>query len=141
MNYNHLVTFLYWHKNGLSGPEQHKQFTMPETLYSLRLVKTLSRGNDEIIRKLIHVFAEQTPQSIEVIKAAYRSKDYSIIQSVAHKIKPTYGYFEIKEAEKEIEVIEMLASLKEMSAEMEDMIRRVEISTANVIAEMIADLN
>jgi two-component system, sensor histidine kinase len=114
---------------------------MPEELYSLRLVKTLSRGNDEIIRKLIHVFAEQTPQSIEEIKVAYKSKDHSTIQSLAHKIKPTFGYFEIKESEKELEIIEMLASLNELSDEMENRIKRIEKTTKKVIAEMKADLN
>jgi HPt (histidine-containing phosphotransfer) domain-containing protein len=130
-----------WHRNGLTAVVPNKKLTMPEELYSLRLVKTLSRGNNEIIRKLIDVFAEQTPQSIEVIKAAFKSKDHNIIQSVAHKIKPTFGYFEIKETEKQIEVVEMLASMNELSPEMEEMIRRIEKTLAEVIAEMKADLN
>lgn len=114
---------------------------MPEKLYSLDLVKKLSHNNKEIMRKLINVFIEQAPASVENLKSAYYARKFAVVSHVAHKIKPTYGYFVINNTEKEIELIELLANLEKPLPEIESMINRLEETTAKVVAEMQEDLN
>jgi HPt (histidine-containing phosphotransfer) domain-containing protein len=114
---------------------------MPEQLYNLNLVKKLSHNNLEVINKLIHVFIEQAPSSVNDIKSAYYSRKYSVVTALAHKIKPTYGYFSVLATEKDLEMIEKLSTLESPSAEIEEMINRVEDATSKVVAEMKSDLN
>jgi HPt (histidine-containing phosphotransfer) domain-containing protein len=114
---------------------------MPEQLYNLDLVKKLAHNNTEVINKLIHVFIEQAPTSVNEIKSAYYSKEYAVVTSLAHKIKPTFGYFSVIETEKDLEMIERLSTIELPSMEVEKMINKVEEATMKVVAEMKADLN
>ena len=114
---------------------------MPEKLYSLDLVKKLAHNNYEVIHKLIHVFIKQAPASVSDIKSAYYSKDYEAVSSLAHKIKPTYGYFAVSGTEKDIELIEKLSVIGSPSPEIEEIIIKLEQATRMVVAEMKADLN
>jgi HPt (histidine-containing phosphotransfer) domain-containing protein len=112
---------------------------MPEVLYSLSLLKKLAHNNQEIIRKMILVFLEQAPAAVAEIKAAYAAGKYEMVSAVAHKIKPTFGYFAIA-VEKDIVLIELLANLKEDTAEINRLIHRLDAITQKVIAEMEEDL-
>lgn len=114
---------------------------MPEKLYSLDLVKKLAHNNKEVVHKLIHVFMEQAPASLRDIKSAYYSKDYAAVSTLAHKIKPTYGYFSVHGTEKDLELIEMLSAIESPSPEIEEIIIKLEQATRMVVAEMKADLN
>lgn len=112
---------------------------MPEVLYSLSLLKKLAHNNQEIIRKMIMVFLEQAPAAVTEIKAAYAAGKYEMVSAVAHKIKPTFGYFAIG-VEKDIVMIELLANLKEDTAEIKRLIHRLDTVTQKVMAEMEEDL-
>ncbi len=114
---------------------------MPEKLYSLDLVKKLAHNNKEVVHKLINVFMEQAPASLRDIRSAYYSKDYAAVSTLAHKIKPTYGYFAISGTEKDIELIEKLSVIGSPSPEIEEIIIKLEQATRMVVAEMKADLN
>lgn len=93
------------------------------------------------MRKLINVFIEQAPSSVEHLKSAYQARKYAVVSQVAHKIKPTYGYFIISNTAKEIEMIELLANLEKPLPEIETMINSLEETTNKVVAEMREDLN
>ncbi len=114
---------------------------MPEKLYSLDLVKKLAHNNKEVVHKLINVFMEQAPASLRDIRSAYYSKDYAAVSTLAHKIKPTYGYFSIHGTEKDLELIEKLSVIDSPSPEIEEIIIKLEQATRMVVAEMKADLN
>lgn len=112
---------------------------MPEVLYSLSLMKKLAHNNQEIIRKMIQVFLVQVPVAVAEIKAAYTAGKFELVSSLAHKVKPTFGYFAIG-VEKDIEMIELLANLEEDTQEIRRLINRLESVTNQVIAEMEEDL-
>ena len=112
---------------------------MSEKLYKLDLLKKLSHNNNEVIRKLIHVFMDQAPKAVEEIKAAYKAGKFNLVSTTAHKIKPTFGYFGIEGIEKDIEMIELLAKFEVANPEIEKLICRLEIITKAVIDEMKLD--
>lgn len=112
---------------------------MPEALYSLSLLKKLAHNNQEIIRKMIRVFLEQAPAAVEEIKAAWAAGKLELVSSIAHKIKPTFGYFAIP-VEKDIMMIELLSNLEEDMPEIKKLIDRLEAITNKVMAEMKEDL-
>lgn len=112
---------------------------MSQNLYTLKFVTTISHGNSEIIYKLITIFIEQTPSAIDVLKKAYQINDFQLVRSVAHTLKPTFGYFEIFEGARYFEKIEILATIQQPSTELEMTIRKVENLTARVINKMLTD--
>jgi hypothetical protein len=62
---------------------------MPEQLYSTDMIESLSRGNSELIRKLISLFVTQTPEFVREMHQAYKEKDFATFKTLVHKIKPT----------------------------------------------------
>jgi len=114
---------------------------MSEKLYNLEFVKKLSHNNGEIIRKLINVFINQAPTSVESLKSAYYARKYAVVRQVAHKIKPTYAYFVISNTEKDIEMIELLCNLEKPLPEIETLIKRLEETTNKVVTQLREELN
>jgi|WetSurMetagenome_2_1015567.scaffolds.fasta_scaffold716545_1 two-component system, sensor histidine kinase len=112
---------------------------MPEQLYNTDLIQSLSRGNSELISKLINLFVNQTPAFVREMHQAYREKDFATFKNLVHKIKPTYGYFGIKEIERDIQLIELLAEMDVISDELELLLRKIERITKNVVDEMKTD--
>lgn len=112
---------------------------MPEQLYSTDMIQSLSRGNSELIRKLIRLFVIQTPEFVREMHQAYKVKDFATFKNLVHKIKPTYGYFGIKEIDRDIQLIELLAEMGVTSDELELLLRKIEQITKNVVDEMKTD--
>jgi HPt (histidine-containing phosphotransfer) domain-containing protein len=112
---------------------------MPEQLYSTEMIQSLSRGNSELLRKLISLFVNQTPEFVREMHQAYKEKDFTTFKTLVHKIKPTYGYFGIKEIERDIQLIELLAEMCVTSDELELLLRKIERITNNVVVEMKSD--
>lgn len=112
---------------------------MPEHLYNTDMIQSLSRGNSELIRKLISLFVTQTPEFVREMHQAYKEKDFATFKNLVHKIKPTYGYFGIKEIERDIQLIELLAEMGVTSDELELLLRKIERATKNVVDEMKTD--
>lgn len=103
------------------------------------MIESLSRGNSELIRKLISLFVTQTPEFVREMHQAYKEKDFATFKTLVHKIKPTYGYFGIKEIERDIQLIELLAEMGISSDELELLLRKIERTTKNVVDEMKTD--
>lgn len=113
---------------------------MPEKLYKLNLLKKLSHNNEEVMLKLTNVFIDQAAKAVIDIKSAYEVEKFDLVSTIAHKIKPTFGYFAIEGIEKDIEMIELLANLEMPSADLEMLIKRLEMVTMAVIEEMKQDV-
>lgn len=60
-----------------------------EPLYSLASLQQLSHGNQDFVDKMVRLFCTSIPESLQLIDDAFERKDYKVIKSVAHKIKPT----------------------------------------------------
>ncbi len=103
------------------------------------MIQSLSRGNSELIRKLISLFVTQTPEFVREMQEAYKEKDFVSFKNLVHKIKPTYGYFGIKEIERDIQLIELLAEMGINSDELESLLRKIELTTKKVVDEMKTD--
>ncbi len=57
-------------------------------LYDLASLSRISRGNTAFIKKMIGLFRQQVPQSVQDMKAALQENDFEKLRSIAHKIKP-----------------------------------------------------
>lgn len=112
---------------------------MQEKTYSLDLIQSISRGNPDLIKKLICVFVKQTPELVQRMKAAYMNKDFINFRILANQVKPTFGYFGIKETEKDLQLINLMAGIGIPSEELFLLMQKLEETTSNVVEEMKTD--
>ncbi|MGG9961976.1 Hpt domain-containing protein [Ferruginibacter sp. SUN106] len=110
----------------------------PEKLYELSMIEQLCRGNQEQVIKMISVFIDQVPPSVEEIKIAYGKRDFLAIKKTAHKIKPTLTYYGIALLEKDIRFIEALAET-ESANELAIKIKKLDEVITAVAAQMKKD--
>ena len=107
--------------------------------YELSMIETMCRGNQEKINKMISVFIDQVPASVDEIKSAYHKNDFTTIKNTAHRIKPSFAYYGIANIEKEINQIETLAIKGIASTEIENKIIKLEQVVNQVVSEMKRD--
>lgn len=73
------------------------------------LVK-LSKGNEQFVREMIRIFLDENPAEISTLEKAIHEKDFSLINSAAHKLRSTVPFVGIdKIISGEISEIEQLA--------------------------------
>lgn len=60
-----------------------------KSLYNLSLLKGMSRGDNEFVKKMVELFITQTENSIQQFKAACDYKDLNTLYQLAHKLKPS----------------------------------------------------
>ncbi|WP_228459293.1 hybrid sensor histidine kinase/response regulator [Chryseobacterium carnipullorum] len=81
---------------------------MSETLYDLKNIQILSRGDEDFIQKMLSIFISQTQETIPLVEKAFEEKDHAEIARLIHKIKPSIegiGIYSIKEDVKQLEVL------------------------------------
>ncbi len=85
------------------------------TLYDLSTLESSSGGNTAFVKKMIQLFVDETPGSIEKIKKGLVQQDYAQIRSAAHKIKPSFQILNIIELKEDIKQLELMASTPQES--------------------------
>jgi HPt (histidine-containing phosphotransfer) domain-containing protein len=113
--------------------------TDSEKFYDMCMIERLCHNNEERIKKLVSVFIEQMPQSVEEIKQAYAKRDFAVVRKTAHRIKPTLSYYAIIKIEKDILQIEKMAKGEVDSADMELKIIKLDIVVGEVVKKMKQD--
>ncbi|MEO6231975.1 MAG: PAS domain S-box protein [Ferruginibacter sp.] len=77
-------------------------------LYDLSGIRTISRGNEEFVLKMVNMFIEQTPQQVNEMESSYHLSAYNAMGAIAHKLKPNIdnmGIVSLKDAIRQIEKI------------------------------------
>lgn len=67
-----------------------------EPLFSTNKLYTLSKGNEEFVKKMIRLFIETAPENVRRLKEAFDNKDFQTLKGVAHTMKPNLDMFDIK---------------------------------------------
>jgi len=108
-----------------------------EKLFDLSLIEKLCRGNDEVRERLIRSFTITIPKAIDDLHRAHQERDFSTLQTTAHRIKPTLGMYAVVKVEQEIRSIERLAKDKMATIELQRAIEK----TSWVLREVVAQMN
>lgn len=66
--------------------------TITNQLFDLTLLEKVASGNKNFIAKMIEIFQEETPRDMNELKQALVDKDYELIKSVVHRIKPSLAH-------------------------------------------------
>ena len=99
---------------------------MEEPLFNLSLLKSISRGNDVFVQKMLDIFCEQTPVLYARMETAFADNDLNQMGKLAHQLKPSIDNLNI-------------VTLKQVIRKLED----AETSGANkqVIRKLLDNLN
>ncbi|HAY3552821.1 PAS domain S-box protein [Elizabethkingia meningoseptica] len=87
-------------------------FDRNDILYDLNNIQTLSRGNDDFVKKMISIFITQTEETISLIEQAFDKKDNAEIARLVHKIKPGIQGIGIRSIEESVKNLEINAKDK-----------------------------
>lgn len=114
-NEEDFLQIIYKHtkSENITGKSLHNR---NETLYDLKNIRALSRGNEDFVKKMISIFIAQTEDTISLIEQAFDNKDNAEIARLIHKIKPGIQGIGICSLEESLKRLEIDA--KEMTEEL-----------------------
>lgn len=114
---------------------------MPPKKYDLDLMISITRGNDELLRKLIQLFLRNTPGILKKMKLAYTAKDLPHFTTLINELKPSFGYFRIRNIEADLGKAEKLAYINMNSTELFKLIKCITTDAEGILSEMEHDFN
>lgn len=106
-------------------------------LYDLTKLKAISRGNNEFVDKMIALFVEEIPISMNAMLEALNESDYLKIQSIAHRLKPSIQNMGIENVD--FGKIEMMSKDAEPNKDYPELDALV-ISSAKKLKEVLIQL-
>lgn len=99
-------TVAFWlNKTGLSVNHASPEMNVA-ALYDLSNMRALSRGNQQFVEKMIHMFIAQAPVQAVQLQEYFLQQQYKAMGNVAHSLKPVIdnmGIQSIKDTIREIE--------------------------------------
>jgi HPt (histidine-containing phosphotransfer) domain-containing protein len=108
-----------------------------EKLYDLGMIEKLCRGDISRTKKMVQLFINDMPASIEEIKQAYKKLDFITLKKTAHRIKPVLAMYSIAKIEKDIEMIESSGIEERVTPELESKINNL----SSIIGEVTEQMN
>lgn len=105
--------------------------------YDLTGLKSISKGNDAFVKKMLQLFIEQGPATVREIKQAYEINELEKIKKLAHRLKPSIDNLGIVSIKEEIRDIEKNAATYGQSEQLQKLITVVVTVVENVSHELI----
>jgi PAS domain S-box-containing protein len=105
-------------------------------LYNLVNLEAIASGDEDFLKSITQLFAEQTPPTVQAIKSAFATRDWNQVKSLAHSIKPSIDNFGIASLTAEIRQIEALALEKDPHHELPALIDHLEKVIDRVVQQL-----
>ncbi|MBC7654204.1 MAG: PAS domain S-box protein [Oligoflexus sp.] len=115
---------------------ENKDLAQTQPLFDLAQIQEISRGNSDFVEKMISLFIDQTPKSVQEIKSAYQNQDFDTVRKIAHRMKPSLLNLGIKSLGNVITDIEHHSKDDQTSKKLEGLIDKVE----SVLEEVVIGL-
>jgi HPt (histidine-containing phosphotransfer) domain-containing protein len=107
-----------------------------EPLFSTNKLYTLSKGNEEFVKKMIRLFIETAPENVKKLKEAFENKDFQTLKGVAHTMKPNLDMFDIKSLYATIRSVEVNAGKGENQDDLQKDVNNVVTTLDEVLKEL-----
>ena len=75
-------------------------------LYDLSNLEKLSGGNEDFVRKMIQMFLDKMPASLNELELSLKVNDFKNVGNIAHRIRPTISSLKIESASVALRTIE-----------------------------------
>jgi HPt (histidine-containing phosphotransfer) domain-containing protein len=93
-------------ENKADGPDNTNNAGKSEPLYDLSMVRAVSGGDEAFIKKMIQLFVETVPPSLNDLKEAEKQRQWEQVGKVAHKLKSTIDSMGITSLKDDIRAVE-----------------------------------
>ncbi|HET6245925.1 MAG: response regulator [Bacteroidetes bacterium] len=94
-------------KNRNTGKAELGKDTISEhELYDLSELKKITKGDAVFFKKIIELFIENTPDTIEKIKTATKENQWEQVSMLAHKMRPSFSHMGIKDMAEVLKIVE-----------------------------------
>ncbi|MBA3704591.1 MAG: Hpt domain-containing protein [Bacteroidetes bacterium] len=91
----------------------------------LSYLKELSNGSNQFMTEMITLFITQTPEALDSMEKHLKNKDWKLLRTVAHKIKPSISFVGLKEIESDIRTVEESAANETGLERLPDLISKI----------------
>jgi len=135
-NEEDLLQIIYKHAKVQAKP-RNNDTVVKQTLYDLRNIKALSRGDDAFVQKMLSIFITQIEETMPLVENAFENGDYAEIARLIHKIKPSIDGFGIHSIQDNVRSLEVQA--KEHKTELPELYTLFE-EVRNILATAIEQM-
>ncbi|MGB0429998.1 MAG: Hpt domain-containing protein [Bacteroidia bacterium] len=97
------------------GAKLAKNQKMNYRIIDIEHIKSFTGGDSVFIRQLVDIFLKRTPEYMDELKDAVNKKQWEVIKTMAHKVKPTFTYVGMAEFTDKVGAIEDYAIKKDIS--------------------------
>jgi hypothetical protein len=111
--------------------------TSVEKLYDLGMIDKFCRGDKSLTKKMMQVFINDMPVSVEELKQAYKANDVITLKRTAHRIKPVLSLYSIVIIGNDVEILENMGTEELVTPEIALKIKRLD----NVISLVTQQMN
>ncbi len=129
----------HWLESGSIESKSNKQALQTKRLYDLSSLNRISQGNTAFLKKMVTLFNEQVPKSVQEMKDALQQKDFTKLRSIAHKIKPAIDNMGIAALHQVIRDIEKNAAEAPDIFMLSDKLAKTEEVITNVTAQLFEE--
>lgn len=116
--------------------EVEKPIENNEVLYDLSGLRTISKGREAFVRKMVDIFCEQTPLSVQEMIDAYYANDLMQMGAIAHKLKSNIDNLSIFSLQKIIRDIETAGREHLNEPALPSQLSQTKIIISNVIEKL-----
>ena len=107
-------------------------------LYNLAHIRTLSRGNTAIIRRMLGLFQQHTPRHLRELQQSVQAGNWVQVSVTAHNLKTSIDLLLITSLQEEIRAIEMQARNKTHMEKLGPLVSKVVLTMQAVQAQILA---
>lgn len=132
----HIVSFWLGGANGNQAGKNNLVPAANEKLYNLSSIRSISRGNEIFVVKMVNMFITQTPQQVAEMENRFSHGDYKGMSVIAHKIKPSIDNMGIASLKTPIRKIEKIGKDGVADDELPALVKRV-AKTINEVVEAL----
>lgn len=119
----------------LTGPAE----TSSGKLYDLSMVEAISGGDRAFINKMLHLFIQTVPATLNEMQAAVGSGEWVTLSKLAHKLKSTIDSMGIKELKQDVRTVEANAKSEHDISELPSLVTRINDVMQDVMKQVKRD--
>jgi PAS domain S-box-containing protein len=106
----------------------------------LTYLRGLAKGSDSFIIQMLNIFIEQTPNAIDRMEKALKSKDWKTLRLIVHKIKPSIMFIGLNEIINEVPILEDYAAEESHLEDIPALVEKIKKVCSEAIGELKSEL-
>ena len=109
--------------------------------YDLSNLEKLSGGNEDFVRKMIQMFLDKMPASLNALELSLKVNDFKNVGNIAHRIRPTVSSLKIEKASNALRTIEDYAKKDIHLDQIQGLVEELKSDLKTVCGQMEQELN